>query len=215
MVMKLKTAVIDILNFKALDSGGMKFTCYGNVKGNIDHAQDRTLDGAYKKSIERHVKNGTMPKMLWMHNPYETPIGKWVSMEEDSKGLLMEGEFADTEKGREMYTLMKGGHVNSFSIGYRVIEEKWNSQKQCNDLIELDIVEVSAVNFACNEESLLQDIKSKMHDGGVPSKAELRELLKSIPGLSKREIERITANYNPKDETEELKKMLESSPFFQ
>lgn len=212
--MKLKTAVIDILNFKALDSGGMKFTCYGNVKGNIDHAQDRTLDGAYKKSIERHVKNGTMPKMLWMHNPYETPIGKWVSMEEDSKGLLMEGEFADTEKGREMYTLMKGGHVNSFSIGYRVIEEKWNSQKQCNDLIELDIVEVSAVNFACNEESLLQDIKSKMHDGGTPTKAELRELLKSIPGLSKREIERITAAYKPADETEELKKLLESSPLF-
>lgn len=200
---KLKTAVIEVLNFKASEAGGMKFTCYGNVKGNVDHVGDRTLDGAYQKSIDKHKQKNTMPKMLWMHNPYETPIGKWIAMKEDAKGLLMEGEFADTEKGREMYTLMKDGHVDSFSIGYKVIQEKWNTSKQCNDLIELDIVEVSAVNFACNEASTLQSIKTHIGEGGTPTKAELREILKSVGWLSKRSIERITAAYTPTEEPKE------------
>lgn len=215
----MKKAVIAVSQFKSTETGTMKFTCYGNVKGNIDHALDRTLDGAYQKSIENHKKNGTMPKMLWMHNPYETPIGKWTSMKEDSKGLWLEGEFADTDKGREMYTLMKDGHVDSFSIGYRVIEEKWNSEKRCNDLIELDIREVSAVNFACNEESRLQEIKSHLEEGKLPTKAELREILDSVGWLSKRQIEKITAFYQPGDnddekELQELADLLAKSELF-
>lgn len=213
--MNLYKTSVSVLDFKVVESNTMRFSCYGNVKGNIDHALDRTLDGAYQKSIDTHKSKGTMPKMFWMHNPRETPIGKWVSMKEDNKGLYLEGEFANTEKGREMYELMKGGHVNAFSIGYRVVQQKWNANAQCNDLIELDIVEVSAVNMPCNEESLLQDIKTSVHDGKMPTKAELREILKSVGWLSKREIERITFAYQPTvDEDAEikaLKELLESS----
>lgn len=197
--METKQLKLKIDCFKA-DSGTMKFSCYGNTKGNVDHALDRTLDGAYIESISKHKADGTMPKMFWMHNPYETPIGKWVEMREDEKGLYMEGEFANTEKGREIYELMKMGALDSFSIGYRVIEEKWNSQKGCNDLLKLDIKEVSVVTFACNEESRLQDIKSKMEDGELPTKRELQDLLRGT-GLSKRQAERVASKYEPvKDE---------------
>lgn len=211
--MKNKYRGISVLSFKVLEAGSMQFSCYGNTKGNIDHALDRTVDGAYQKSIDKHTINKTMPRMFWSHNPNETPIGKWKSMKEDSKGLYLEGEFANTDKGQEMYELMKGGHVDSFSIGYRVLQEKWNSEKSCNDLIELDIVEISAVNMPCNEESRLVDIKNRLSEGEVLSKADLRILLEdSTAGLSKRQIERVTADYNPKDE---LKHILESSELFQ
>lgn len=212
--MKIKRLNVGVTDFK-YDKDTGEFTCYGNVKGNIDHAQDRTMDGAYMDSINKHKSNGTMPKMFWMHNPMELPVGVWTDMKEDSRGLWMKGRLSDTAMGRDIETLAKDGALDSFSIGYRVIEEKWNQEKRCNDLHKLDIIEVSWVTFACNEESRLQEIKSKMHDGGTPSKAELRELLKTIPGLSKREIERITSAYNPKDEMSELKKMLEQSKLFQ
>lgn len=196
--MKTKHLTVAISGFKALDdsNGKMAFTCYGNVKGNIDHARDRTLDGAYQKSINEHRKNGTMPKMFWMHNAMSMPVGKWVSMEEDSKGLLLKGELYDDEEGRKIYARMKDGVVDSFSIGYRVIKEKWNIEKNCNDLVELDIKEVSIVTFACNEESRLVDIKSKMDDGELPSKRELQDLLRDS-GLSKRQAERIVNQYEP------------------
>lgn len=193
--MKTKQLALAATSFKATGDG-MKFTCYGNVKGNVDHALDRTLDGAYQDSIDEHKSKGTMPKMFWMHNPYETPVGKWIDMKEDHKGLYLEGEFANTEKGRELYELMKMGALDSFSIGYRVVEEKWNSEKRCNDLIKLDIREVSVVSFACNEESRLQSIKSKIDDGELPTKRELQKVLQDS-GLSKRQAERIVNQYDP------------------
>lgn len=211
-----KTLDLGVLEFKAL-GGERTFSCYGNVKGNIDHALDRVVDGAYRDSIASHKAAGTMPKFFWMHNPWDTPVGVWTAMEEDSKGLYLEGKFSNTPKGNELYELYKDNALDSFSIGYRVNDEKWNSSLGCNDLIKVDIREISAVTFACNEESRLVEIKSKLGEGKVLTKAELRALLESVPaGLSKRQIERITADYKPSGEIDldEVKGLLESSPLF-
>jgi len=91
--MRTKRAVFQISDFKAVDNT-RSFTCYGNVKNVVDHARDRVIDGAYRDSIAAHKAAGTMPKMFWMHNPWDLPIGTWTEMEEDSKGLLMTGVFA-------------------------------------------------------------------------------------------------------------------------
>lgn len=212
-----KTLDLGVLEFKAL-SGERTFSCYGNVKGNIDHALDRVVDGAYRDSIASHKAAGTMPKFFWMHNPWDTPVGVWTAMEEDSKGLYLEGKFSNTPKGNELYELYKDNALDSFSIGYRVKDEKWNSTLGCNDLIKIDVREISAVTFACNEESRLVEIKSKLGEGKVLTKAELRALLESVPaGLSKRQIERITADYKPSGDEidlEEVKGLLELSSIF-
>ena len=212
-----KTLDLGVLEFKAL-SGERTFSCYGNVKGNIDHALDRVVDGAYRDSIASHKAAGTMPKFFWMHNPWDTPVGVWTAMEEDSKGLYLEGKFSNTPKGNELYELYKDNALDSFSIGYRVNDEKWNNTLGCNDLIKVDVREISAVTFACNEESRLVEIKSKLGEGKVLTKAELRELLESVPaGLSKRQIERITADYKPSGDEidlEEVKGLLELSSIF-
>ena len=211
-----KTLDLGVLEFKAL-GGERTFSCYGNVKGNIDHALDRVVDGAYRDSIAAHKAAGTMPKFFWMHNPWDTPVGVWTAMEEDSKGLYLEGKFSNTPKGNELYELYKDNALDSFSIGYRVNDEKWNNSLGCNDLIKVDIREISAVTFACNEESRLVEIKSKLGEGKVLTKAELRALLESVPaGLSKRQIERITADYKPSGEIDldEVKGLLELSSIF-
>ena len=175
------------------DSG--TFECYGNVKNNIDHAQDRTLDGAYVKSIERHKASGTMPKMFWMHNPQDLPVGKWIDMREDAKGLWMKGKLSDTTMGRDIQVLAKDGALDSFSIGYRVVSEQWNSGKSCNDLVELDIVETSWVNLACNEESRLVGIKSKLDEGEVLTKRELEKFLRES-GLSRKQANTVCSRYD-------------------
>lgn len=211
MTVRNKSFSVGVTDFKMDKETGV-FTCYGNVKGNIDHALDRTLDGAYQESIDKHKANGTMPKMFWMHNKYGMPVGTWIEMKEDNKGLFLKGKLSKTSMGTDIETLAKDGALDSFSIGYRVIEEKWNSDKRCNDLIKLDIVEVSWVTFACNEESRLQEIKTHLDEGKLPTKAELREILDSVSWLSKRQIEKITAAYQPGvDEDSEEKELLELS----
>lgn len=216
MTVKNKSFNVGVTDFK-LDKETGTFTCYGNVKGNIDHALDRTLDGAYQESIDKHKSNGTMPKMFWMHDKWGLPVGTWLEMKEDDKGLFLKGKLSKTSLGSDIEILAKDGALDSFSIGYRVIEEKWNSEKRCNDLIKLDIVEVSWVTFACNELSTLQEIKSHLDSGKMPTKAELRELLGSLNLLSKRQIDKITAAYTPgEDEPEEVdeKGLIELSELF-
>lgn len=214
--MACKFLTVGVSEFKVAGTS-REFSCYGNTKGNIDHAKDRTVNGAYVDSIVRHKTKGTMPKFFWMHNPWEPPVGTWVDMKEDDTGLFMQGKFANTPRGIELYELYKEKALDSFSIGYNVEEEEYNQRLQCNDLIKVDIIEVSAVTFACNEESRLVDIKHRLGEGQLISKADLRILLEQSPtGLSKRQIEKITADYNPRGEPDlsGLKSILESSPLF-
>lgn len=210
--------IIQMTDFVVKSAKELTFTCYGNVKGNIDHAMDRTIDGAYQNSIDDHKSNGTMPKMFWNHQSWELPVGTWPHMEEDSKGLLLEGKMSKTQKGQDIFTLMQEKAVDSFSIGYRVMKEKWNTAKNCNDLIELDIKEISPVNFACNELSTLQSIQKSLRDGEILSKSDLRQLLQmSQVGLSKRQIENITCRYhdekNDSDSVTELGNILANASF--
>lgn len=209
---QLRLAMFD---FKAIGTG-MEFSCYTNVKGNVDHAMDRTLDGAYTNSIAKHEADGTMPKMFWNHDSYSPPIGTWLEMAEDDTGLFKRGRMLDSDRGVEIYKGLKAGAIDSFSIGYRVIKEQWNSVKGCNDLIELDIKESSPVNFACNEMARIVDVKNRLHKGEMLSKADLRVLLDSTHGLSKRQIERITCNYNPTDDVDpdEVKALFVNSTLF-
>lgn len=202
-MMKTKKFIeVGITDLK-MDTEKGVFSCYANVKGNIDNARDRTLDGAYQKSIKSHIEKGFMPLMLWMHNPYELPVGKWMEMREDEKGLYMRGKLSDTTMGKDLQILAKDDALNMFSIGYIEVDSKWNTEKQCNDLIEVDIKEVSWVTFACNEESTLQDIKSRIDDGEEITKSDLREILKSTGLLSKRQIEKVTAKYQPSVEDDD------------
>ena len=174
-----------------------EFTCYGNVKGNIDHALDKTMNGAYIDSIKAHKTAGTMPGMFWMHKSFDLPVGVWLDMEEDEKGLKMRGRLSKTALGSDIEILAKDGALNMFSIGYWIEDEKWNSAGGFNELHKIHITEVSWVTRACNEESVLLDIKSKMADGELPTKRELEKLLREECGFSKRQANRIANGYDP------------------
>lgn len=150
-----------------IEGDNRTFTAYGNVKNVIDHAKDIAMDGCYENSIKEHIKNGTSPRLLWSHMSWDPPVGKIQHMEEDSKGLLFRGKLSNTPRGNEIYELAKDEAIEQFSIGYRVIRETYNASKGVTELHELDIKEISFVNFACNEESTLQNIKAALANQGV------------------------------------------------
>lgn len=210
---------VPVTKIEVKNKTDMTFSCYTNVKGNIDHAQDMTMDGAYQDSIDHHKANNTMPKMFWNHQSWLPPVGGWDKMEEDEHGLYKEGRMLETDRGVEIFKAMqiKGG-VDQFSIGYGVLDEHWNGK--FNELRKLHILESSPVNFACNEQARLLDIQKSLNEGNLLGKADLRHLLQSTNmGLSKRQIENITSYYKPDESndvvfTEELKSLLESSPLF-
>jgi HK97 family phage prohead protease len=134
---------------------------YLSIFGNVDHAGDMVIKGAFKESLS---KKDTIP-FLFQHDP-SLQIGV-MSCIEDEKGLYVTCKYyLNTELGKEKYELAKANQENGLttglSIGYRIKEYEW---KEIDDetifiLKAVDLHEGSQVTFACNELASIEDVKS-------------------------------------------------------
>lgn len=185
--------------FKAVNEE-MSFSAYGNTKNFEDHAGDVAVDGCYAQSIEIHKAAGTMPLLLWGHDHYSPPVGVITHTEEDTKGYLIEGKFSKSSLGKDLHILALEDALKSMSIGYNVMDEQWDGQNGINYLKSIHVKEVSFVNFACNEQSLIQTVKSHIVGGDLPSKREMEKILRST-GLSRKQAMTICSRYEPGDKS--------------
>ncbi len=150
------------------ESGGMQFSGYGAVFGNVDHWGDVIQPGAFADTLKRAKDSGQWPSMLLQHGmtaDMDVPVGIWTEMKEDPIGLFMEGKLAETEKGKDVYTLLKmepRPAINGLSIGYIPIE--WTNRTKPDEprrtLKKVNLMEVSLVTFPANEKARVTNIKS-------------------------------------------------------
>lgn len=144
-------------------SGDMVFSGYGAAFGNIDSYGDVIQKGAFAKAVA-DTRRGIWPAMLLQHGGFLsssadlTPVGIWVSMSEDSKGLAVTGKLADTSMGRTIATLLSmrpRPALSGLSIGYRV-RDSINAPdarvpKGASRLLtDIDLAEISPVTFPAN-----------------------------------------------------------------
>lgn len=173
---------------------GMKFQGYGAVFGNIDKGGDLIEPGAFSDFLA-DVRNGKQdwPAMLSQHGAMGlttqdmTPVGIWHDLGEDGKGLKADGEFADTERGRELYTLGKmkpRPAITGLSIGY--IAKDWTPRSKPDEprrtLKRIDLIEISPVTFPMNGKARMTSIK-----GQFDNEREIEQWLMRDAGLSARE----------------------------
>lgn len=125
----------------------------GSVFGNVDRGGDVVQAGAFSESIA----SGRKVAMLFQHDSSEV-IGKWTTIRQDADGLYVEGQLADTPRGKEVYELLKMGALDGLSIGYRTVEWKWNEEVRIIEKAEL--WEVSVVTFPMNEEARIDAVKA-------------------------------------------------------
>jgi len=93
-----------------------------------------------------------------------TPVGSWLDLAEDGKGLAVEGELADIERGRDLYTLMKmkpRPAIRGLSIGYYAREFEMGSKpdEPRRRLKRIDVVEISLVTFPANRKARVSGVK--------------------------------------------------------
>lgn len=172
----------------AADDGAeaRSFTGYGAVFNNVDSYGDVIDPGAFKKTLDDAQKSGAFPAMLLQHGGLGfnaedmTPIGIWTSMEEDEKGLKVAGKLADTQRGQEVYSLLKmtpRPALNGLSIGYRA--RKFTMGTKAGEprrrLHELDLVEVSLVTMPANPKARVGSVKSGEGLGIRDAEKALRE----------------------------------------
>lgn len=176
---------------KVADDG--TFTGYGSVFGNLDSYREIVALGAFAESLEAIKASGDPLPALWQHNAGE-PIGGYDVLEEDERGLKLEGWLMVNEipLAAQAHALMKRRVVKGLSIGYYVLADSYDEKERVRTLTKLDLQEVSIVTFPANPEAQVDAVKAKLGRGELPT---LREFEKSLreQGYSKALAERIAA----------------------
>lgn len=185
----------------ASDKSGV-FSGYGAVFGNVDSYGDVIEKGAFKDSLRGWEEKGKLPPMLLQHGggffgggaEDLLPVGKWTSMEENSKGLKVEGElFAmGTEKGQYIYEGLKAGALDGMSIGYKTVKFR-NGVKAGEPrryLEQLDLVELSIVTFPANDKARVGAVKS----ADIKTIREFEDFLRDVGGYSNAAAKAIAAS---------------------
>ena len=158
------------------------FSGYGSIFGNKDLGNDVVVEGAFAKSIGR--KGAKAVKLLYQHRQDE-PIGVFDEIVEDRRGLKVKGRLAmGTQRGREVYELMKMGALDGLSIGYRVDPKgvEYDEKGKRRYLKSVDLMEISAVTFPMNPRARVQAVK-----GAERTVREWEELLRDAGSLSRNE----------------------------
>lgn len=137
-----------------------QFEGYGSVFGVQDSYGEITAAGSFEASLAEHMKAGTLPALLWQHDPGK-PIGHYVEMREDSKGLYVRGQLAlETQLGKEAHVLLKSGGLNGLSIGFMPKTWEYDEETGIRTLTEIDLWEVSLVTFPANRDARVSGTKS-------------------------------------------------------
>jgi len=164
------------------------FSGYGSIFNNKDLGNDVMMEGAFAKSIASKGARGV--KLLYQHKADE-PIGVFDEIIEDRKGLKVKGRLAmGTQKGKEVYELMKMGAIDGLSIGYRVSPKgaHYDEKGKRRMLKEVDLMEISAVTFPMNPRARIQAVK-----GSGKSVREWEMILREAGELSRSE-SKVAAN---------------------
>lgn len=182
------------IDVKAIGDDG-QIAGYASAFGVVDSYGERVLPGAFKKSLAAAKREKRTIKMLYQHDTKQ-PIGVWDVVDEDTKGLHVEGRLLKdvSPKAAETYGLVKAGALDELSIGYREIEAApAKDNPAIIDLKQLDLREVSIVTFgALGRAAHIDEIKSLLDEGKLPTVREFEGFLRDA-GFSRSKAEAIAA----------------------
>jgi hypothetical protein len=121
------------------------FSGYASLFGTPDLTNDVVAPGAFARSLEKRGTRGI--KLLFQHDAAE-PIGLWLDIREDRRGLFVHGHLVhEIARAREVHALMRAGALDGLSIGFRTVKSRRDAHSGLRRLLEIDLWEISIVTF--------------------------------------------------------------------
>ena len=109
--------------------------------------KEKIAPGAFRKTLSE------TPDVRLLVNHEGLPLARTkngtLRLEEDDRGLRFDADLADTQEGRDIYTLVERGDVDQMSFAFRVIRQKWNDDRSVRVLTEVSLSDgdVSVVTY--------------------------------------------------------------------
>jgi HK97 family phage prohead protease len=138
-----------------------RFSGYGSIFGNTDLGNDVIMRGAFTKTLARQSPKNV--KMLYQHKT-DMPIGVFTKIEEDEKGLHVEGKLAlGTQLGKDVHELMKMGALDGLSIGFRTKPKghHYDTRSKKRIINDVELMEISVVTFPMNPKAKIRQVKAQ------------------------------------------------------
>jgi HK97 family phage prohead protease len=163
------------LDLKRVDADGT-FSGYASLFGKEDMGHDVVMPGAFAESLKS--RHASAIKLLFQHDPNE-PIGVWLEIREDAKGLWVKGRLMqDVARAREILSLMRAGALDGLSIGFRTVTGRTDPKTGVRSLHKIDLWEISIVTFPMLAEARVDAVKRRTSREGMISNRD--ELMRKL-----------------------------------
>jgi HK97 family phage prohead protease len=199
----LQTKLLSItdaeVKFMVGGGGAVLFGGYASVFNVADSEADVVVPGAFTDVL------GTTPMMFFNHRYLDVPIGRWLAVEEDTKGLKVQGELTPGNYMADaVHAAFKHGTITGLSIGYRVAPGGSQTVggkrylKKFKALPEISVVtnpanddarvDLTSIKSAIDEMQTIEQFESFLREvGGFSKQATLAVISKAKSVLSLRE----------------------------
>lgn len=186
--MKTLTKTAAPFQVKALDEEKRTFRGLAST-WEEDLGGDVIERGAFKRTINAWKSSGKVMPLIDQHNygSVRSVIGKMIDAKETDAGLEAEFEIIEGPDGDEIMRRVKGGYIDSLSIGYEAVRweieqpEDAESWERIRHLKELKLYEVSVVIWPMNPGAVIdadsmKGLTAALKAGRI-TKEQLRALL--------------------------------------
>lgn len=145
-----RTYTVQDVETRQADDGTMRLRGYAAVFNDSSVPlpfKETIAPGAFRKTLSE------TPDVRLLINHEGLPLARTkngtLTLTEDSRGLLIDAEIADTSEGRDLHKLIARGDVDQMSFAFRVIRQKWNEDRSVRTLTEVSLSDgdVSVVTY--------------------------------------------------------------------
>lgn len=185
-----KTLAFDQAAIKFANGGAQGvFEGYASVFGVVDSDGDIIEPGAFAQVLKTQSRSVAM---FFNHRRNEIPVGKWLELAEDSKGLHVRGELTPGNPQSEaLKAAMMHGTVGGMSVGFSASKQDVTSIATGYSFRNVArLTEISVCTFPANELATVSTLKGMET---IESIRDAENWLRESAGLSKSEAQAFIA----------------------
>ncbi|WJR30087.1 HK97 family phage prohead protease [Pseudomonas mosselii] len=185
-----KTLAFDQAAIKFANGGAQGvFEGYASVFGVVDSDGDIIEPGAFAQVLKTQSR---AVAMFFNHRRNEIPVGKWLELAEDSKGLHVRGELTPGNPQSEaLKAAMMHGTVGGMSVGFSASKQDVTSIATGYSFRNVArLTEISVCTFPANESATVSTLKGMET---IESIRDAENWLRESAGLSKSEAQAFIA----------------------
>lgn len=150
----MRTAALTLpLETRSVDEGAREFTAIGVPYGPI-----YDMGWGYRERFERGAIDAADAVLVYQH---AEPIGTIIGTRDTDEGLEVTARISHTQRGDEVYTLIRDGVLKSMSIGFELIDAREDTVdgQTVNTITAARAIEFSVVLNPAYKDAKITDVR--------------------------------------------------------